>query len=335
MTRSACRISCVGATVVLSLVLASAESTAQRARRVARAVYLPNCSKSLYGGESAPTRWSFGCTTLYQLTQLHWHQWGSAQAWATGLSNSDDCTPDCATGRIRSLPTKVVAWGITSCRGGPDWRTARYYTHLASGPPSLNLSALMRKRYEAVSIECLPPTPARSLLLRAVGSTNPRKGFLAIGAKRLHTNDSIQQIVATIGRPDSCDSFVPSGFAGNRALTWNVGIEISFYSTAVYSSSDRNWRDCIAGAQPYPFPVIIFQRNRWRTPIGLHVGDTVTRFRTLCPHPPAPVVIPNSPPTYETCDQKPAFGFTLDDGTRGRIDRLLFVLNDLNFSFHS
>ncbi|WP_042377558.1 hypothetical protein [Streptacidiphilus melanogenes] len=42
------------------------------------------------------------------LSGLHWTDWGSATATATGTDNANDCTPNCAAGAFHQFPATVT-----------------------------------------------------------------------------------------------------------------------------------------------------------------------------------------------------------------------------------
>lgn len=45
-----------------------------------------------------------------EFTDLHWTDWGSETAYATGVARWNDCTPTCVAGHWRSAPATVWAW---------------------------------------------------------------------------------------------------------------------------------------------------------------------------------------------------------------------------------
>jgi hypothetical protein len=45
-----------------------------------------------------------------EFTDLHWTDWGSETAYATGVAKWNDCTPTCVNGHWRSEPATLWAW---------------------------------------------------------------------------------------------------------------------------------------------------------------------------------------------------------------------------------
>ena len=71
------------------------------------------------------------------LTGLHWVSWGSGAAFATGIEQINDCTPNCAAGKFINYPVLVDLWRPEPLRGHPGTfdftRATRVYT--ANRPP--------------------------------------------------------------------------------------------------------------------------------------------------------------------------------------------------------
>ena len=51
------------------------------------------------------------------LGKLKWSSWTGASAKGTGVYNQNDCTPDCATGKIKSYPVQVTLSKVKTCPG--------------------------------------------------------------------------------------------------------------------------------------------------------------------------------------------------------------------------
>ncbi len=49
------------------------------------------------------------------LSKLKWSSWSSTQASGTGVYNANDCTPNCASGHIKSGPVKVTLSKPKTC----------------------------------------------------------------------------------------------------------------------------------------------------------------------------------------------------------------------------
>lgn len=77
-----------------------------------------------------------GTVALWNMT---WSSWNTAQAVGTGTEKLDDCTPNCAAGKLHAVPVKVVlSQPVLVCAGGKGtW----YWTSTAftwpSGLPSV------------------------------------------------------------------------------------------------------------------------------------------------------------------------------------------------------
>jgi hypothetical protein len=71
------------------------------------------------------------------LTGMHWVSWGPAAAFATGIEQINDCTPNCARGKFISYPVLVNLWRPEPLPGHPGTlyfsRATRVYT--ANRPP--------------------------------------------------------------------------------------------------------------------------------------------------------------------------------------------------------
>jgi hypothetical protein len=71
------------------------------------------------------------------LVHLHWVSWGSGAAFATGVEQINNCTPNCAAGRFINYPVLVDLWRPEPLSGHPGVRyfsrVTRVYT--ANRPP--------------------------------------------------------------------------------------------------------------------------------------------------------------------------------------------------------
>ena len=67
------------------------------------------------------------------LTGLHWVSWGTNAAFATGIEQINNCTPDCADGKFISYPVLVNLWrpALLHKHTGPLYfsRVTRVYTN--------------------------------------------------------------------------------------------------------------------------------------------------------------------------------------------------------------
>lgn len=69
--------------------------------------------------------------------ELHWKNWGSPTATATGIGSWNDCTPDCASGKWKSAPVTISAYRI---RGGHYTRVNGSNSSLFGGGPFVAMS---------------------------------------------------------------------------------------------------------------------------------------------------------------------------------------------------
>jgi hypothetical protein len=67
------------------------------------------------------------------LAHLHWVSWGSGAAFATGIEQINNCTPNCAAGKFINYPVLVNLWRPEPLRGHPGTsyftRATRVYTN--------------------------------------------------------------------------------------------------------------------------------------------------------------------------------------------------------------
>ena len=62
---------------------------------------------------TAPSTLVLTCADANTMVKdLHWSNWGSATAAATGVGSWNDCTPDCAGGTWKSAPVAISAYRI-------------------------------------------------------------------------------------------------------------------------------------------------------------------------------------------------------------------------------
>ena len=94
-----------------------------------------NC---LFKQQTRPSSFILTCADAGDvLTGLHWVSWGSGAAFATGIEQINDCTPNCAAGKFINYPVLVNLWRPEPLRGHPGTsyftRATRVYT--ANRPP--------------------------------------------------------------------------------------------------------------------------------------------------------------------------------------------------------
>jgi hypothetical protein len=67
------------------------------------------CKQSSYSVK--PSTFIVSCADANsEFTDLHWTDWGSETAYATGIARWNDCTPTCVAGHWRSQPATLWAW---------------------------------------------------------------------------------------------------------------------------------------------------------------------------------------------------------------------------------
>jgi hypothetical protein len=97
-----------------------------------------NCSRKQ---QTRPSLFILTCADAGDvLAGLHWVSWASAAAFATGIEQINDCTPDCAAGKFIKYPVLVDLWRPEPLPGHPGVRyfsrVTRVYT--ANRPPLYN-----------------------------------------------------------------------------------------------------------------------------------------------------------------------------------------------------
>ena len=90
-----------------------------------------NCS---FKQQTRPSDFILTCADAGDvLAHLHWVSWGSGAAFATGIEQINDCTPNCAAGKFINYPVLVNLWRPEPLRGhsGTSYftRATRVYTN--------------------------------------------------------------------------------------------------------------------------------------------------------------------------------------------------------------
>jgi hypothetical protein len=67
------------------------------------------------------------------LSKLHWTTWNAGFATATGNQVANDCTPNCAQGKFKSYPVRVIFWGNATVSGHSSERRYTKITLLYTG----------------------------------------------------------------------------------------------------------------------------------------------------------------------------------------------------------
>jgi len=94
-----------------------------------------NC---LFKTQTRPSWFILTCADANDvLAHLHWVSWGSGAAFATGVEQINNCTPNCAEGKFINYPVLVNLWRPQPLPGHPGVRyfsrVTRVYT--ANRPP--------------------------------------------------------------------------------------------------------------------------------------------------------------------------------------------------------
>jgi hypothetical protein len=94
-----------------------------------------NC---LFKPQTRPSSFVLTCADAGDsLTSLRWVSWGSGAAFATGVEQINNCTPNCAAGKFINYPVLVDLWRPEPLPGHPGVlyfsRVTRVYT--ANRPP--------------------------------------------------------------------------------------------------------------------------------------------------------------------------------------------------------
>ena len=104
-------------------------------RTPAEKTVVVNC---LFKPQTRPSSFVLTCADANDvLADLHWVSWGSTAAFATGIEQINDCTPNCAAGKFINYPVLVDLWRPEPLPGHPGTfyfsRATRVYT--ANRPP--------------------------------------------------------------------------------------------------------------------------------------------------------------------------------------------------------
>lgn len=105
----------------------AAEST-PIARTAGSTILLGDCGGS-YPGKVRPATWDNGCTGVADLARMTWSSWGGPTAAGSGVTQTNDCVPDCANGTVEEFPAQAYLARVRSCRAN-NGRVGRYYTRL-------------------------------------------------------------------------------------------------------------------------------------------------------------------------------------------------------------
>jgi hypothetical protein len=125
------------AAILLSVVATGCSSAPARATDAAlvqrtspEKTVVINC---LFKPQTRPSSFILTCADAGDsLTSLHWVSWGSGAAFATGVEQINNCTPNCAAGKFINYPVLVDLWRPEPLPGHPGVlyfsRVTRVYT---------------------------------------------------------------------------------------------------------------------------------------------------------------------------------------------------------------
>jgi hypothetical protein len=80
-----------------------------------------------------PHTFVFTCDSTGSLTKLQWSAWNSTMATATGVLNTDNCVPNCASGKWTHQQADVILWRSAAVKGYPGKRGYTEMTFLLPG----------------------------------------------------------------------------------------------------------------------------------------------------------------------------------------------------------
>jgi hypothetical protein len=116
--------------VALAFLVSTAPGLSSPAAGAAEAeVRLPACGISTYGGSARPETWDRGCTGVVDLNQMTWQRWGEDLAAGTGVTQLNDCSPNCAEGTVEEVPVEAEVSVIRRCRDDKGL-VDRFYTRI-------------------------------------------------------------------------------------------------------------------------------------------------------------------------------------------------------------
>ena len=110
-------------------------------------VAVPDCAGALH---ARPSSIVFACGDgNFSASGLRWTGWGEPFAAAVGVGEVNDCTPNCAAGKMHHARIVLIAGGSQRCAGRAAYRTV---TYAWVGPPPGPVGA-----DPVVAFPCSPP----------------------------------------------------------------------------------------------------------------------------------------------------------------------------------
>jgi len=124
LTRSTVIALCVTALAVGTPLAAEAAATHPAAPQAQRAAASTSYAVYDCGNKPLvePSTFVFTCDSSGYLTKLQWSSWSRAIAAATGVLYTDNCEPNCASGKWSHQNVDVVLWRSEEVKGQPGKR---------------------------------------------------------------------------------------------------------------------------------------------------------------------------------------------------------------------
>jgi hypothetical protein len=95
---------------------------------------IPDCA----GQAVAPSLMTLSCADgNYGLAGMKWQNWGAATTRGSGTARANDCTPNCAAGKIQNFPVVATTSAIRTCRSGRKQYTQLVLNYSGSRPAGL------------------------------------------------------------------------------------------------------------------------------------------------------------------------------------------------------
>jgi hypothetical protein len=148
LTRTAALALSVTALAAVAAPLAAQAATthpaAPRAEAAAAASYaVYNCGNKAV---VEPKTFVFTCDSSGYLTKLAWSSWNASTATATGVLYTDNCKPNCASGKWSHQNVDVVLWRSEAVKGQAGKRgyteiTALYPNHSVASQNTVTFGA--------------------------------------------------------------------------------------------------------------------------------------------------------------------------------------------------
>ncbi len=120
---------CVHVGVIAALAFGAAAAAPVSASPV---MALPDCQGK---PQVRPAMVLFACADgNFSAEKLRWTTWGGRTAVATGVAQSNDCTPNCAAGHFHSYRIRVIVSGHQTCPGGRPAYSSVTFAWIGASP---------------------------------------------------------------------------------------------------------------------------------------------------------------------------------------------------------